>query len=105
MRRDDTVRRIPQLALLRQGFRVRHIQRRAPQPRSPLPALRIHQTFRRSRWGIRARRIRVRICGGLVGGGVRFQRGDELVLDEDLAARYIGYESVFLGEDVEFGFP
>lgn len=47
----------------------------------------------------------MRICGGLVGGGVRFQRGDELVLDEDLAAGDIGYESVFLGEDVEFGFP
>ena len=94
MGRHDTVRRIPQRIPLRQRLRVRDIQRRAAQALFPFAepsALLRHD----GRVGL-ARRDR-----GLAVVGVRFEGGDEVRLDDDLAARDIGDEGVALGEDVE----
>lgn len=82
MRRNDTIRRPPQLMLLRQRFRIRDIQRRAPQalqlgplPPFPDPLFELPQ------------------------------RSNQGLLHEDLPARDITHERVPAGQDVEFLFP
>ena len=74
MRRDDTIRRIPQRTILGQRFRIRDIQRRTPQP---------------------AFLLRIRSL---------LQRGDQIVLLEDLTAGDVGDEGIFAAEDGEFFF-
>ena len=39
VRRDDAVGRVPQRVVLGQGFRVRHVQRRASEPAAAVPAV------------------------------------------------------------------
>ena len=79
MRRDDAIRRFPQRVVLRQGFRVRHVQRRAPQAAPAVAA----------------------VQGVVVAVG--FEGGDEVGLHDDLAAGDVGDEGVLrLAQDGEF---
>lgn len=72
MRRDDAIRRIPQRIVFRQGFRIRHVQRRASETASAVAA----------------------VQGVVVAVG--FEGGDEVGLHHNLAAGDVGYESVLL---------
>ena len=72
MRRDDTVRRIPQGAVFGQGFRIRHVQRRASQSAASVASVQ-----------------RVVVVVGLEGV-------DEVGLHDDLSAGNVGDEGVFL---------
>ena len=72
MRRDDAIRRVPQRVILRQGFRVRDVQRGAPEAAAAVAA----------------------VEGVVVVVGV--EGGDEVLLDDDLAAGDVGDEGVLL---------
>ena len=80
MRRYNTIRRLPQRIVLGQGFRIRDVERRAAEAAAAVAA------------------------GEGVVVVVGVQGGDEVALDDDLAAGDVGEEGVFLAaEDGELG--
>lgn len=84
MRRQDHVGRVPQRVASGQGFRIGDVERGAGEPGLAVIVIVIFTGI-----GMSAR--------------APLQRGDELVLAQDLAARDVGDEGLALGQDGEFG--